>query len=116
MEPKVVIFKERIQRAIKAFKGQNVGSLQFGIDVKRCNECEHRSNDIRDNLLVTAGCRAGLMSELQHIVLPDGLSGEDELAAILAKAVDFYMVFDVGQPFDLYIEDVIIKEFANLEE
>lgn len=115
MEPKVVTFKERIQRAIKAFKGQNVGSLQFGIDVKRCNECEYRS-DIRDNLLVTAGCRAGLMSELQHIVLPDGLSGEDELAAILTKAVDFYMSIRVDQPFDLYIEDVIIKEFANLEE
>lgn len=114
MEPKVITFKERIQRAIKAFKGQNVGSLQFGIDVKRCDECGCRS-DIRDNLLVTAGCRAGSMSGLHYVVLPDGLSGEDELAAILTKAVDFYMTFKVDESFDLYIEDVIIKEFANLE-
>lgn len=115
MEPKVITFKERLNRAIKAFKGQNVGSLQFGIDVKRCHECEYRS-DIRDNLLVTAGCRAGLMSELHPLALPDGLSGEDELARILAKAVDFYMMFRVDEPFDLYIEDVILEEFVNLEE
>lgn len=115
MQPKVITFKERIQRAIKAFKGQNVGSLQFGIDIKRCDECEHRS-DIRDNLLVTAGCRAGLMSELHPLVLPDGLSGEDELARILAKAVGFYMMFKVDKPFDLYIEEIILEEFDNLEE
>lgn len=40
---KIITFKERIRRAIKAFKGENIGSLQFGIDVKKCSECEFKN-------------------------------------------------------------------------
>lgn len=37
--PKIITLKDRIHRAIKAFKGENIGSLQFGIDVKKRSEC-----------------------------------------------------------------------------
>ena len=30
---------DRIRDAIRAFRGKQVGSVTFGIDVKRCSEC-----------------------------------------------------------------------------
>lgn len=38
-----------------------IGDLTVGISVKRCEECEYKNRDIRDNLLVTAGVRAADM-------------------------------------------------------
>ena len=40
---KIVTFRERIRRAIKAFKGEKVGSLDFGITVTKCSECEYKN-------------------------------------------------------------------------
>lgn len=31
---------DRIRDAIKAFRGKSIGSIQFGIDVKRCSDCD----------------------------------------------------------------------------
>lgn len=32
---------ERFKRAINAFKGNSIGNLYFGVDIKRCDQCEH---------------------------------------------------------------------------
>lgn len=40
----VTTFKDRINRAIKAFKGKPVGSISLGVDVKRCCDCEYKGN------------------------------------------------------------------------
>ena len=34
---------DRIRDAIRAFRGKQIGSVTFGIDVKRCSECERNS-------------------------------------------------------------------------
>ena len=31
---------ERIRDAIRAFRGKQIGSVTFGVDVKRCSECD----------------------------------------------------------------------------
>ena len=41
-EPKIRTIRDKIRDAINAFKGKKIGSLHFGIDVKRCDECEYR--------------------------------------------------------------------------
>ena len=33
----------RIRAAIRAFKGEPIGSLTFGIDIKKCSECNHKN-------------------------------------------------------------------------
>ena len=59
---KKTTFIDRFKNAVKAFKGKPIGSVQFGVDVKRCDQCEYKNeNPIRDNLLVTAGARAAYM-------------------------------------------------------
>lgn len=42
MEPKIRTFKDRIRDAIRAFKGSQIGSLTFGVEVKRCDGCEYK--------------------------------------------------------------------------
>ena len=34
---------DRIRNAIRAFKRKPAGSIQFGLDIKRCSECQFRS-------------------------------------------------------------------------
>lgn len=31
---------DRIRDAIRAFRGKSIGSVTFGVDVKRCSECD----------------------------------------------------------------------------
>ena len=37
---KVVKLTDRLRNAWKAFKGGSVGSIHFGVEVKRCDKCE----------------------------------------------------------------------------
>lgn len=37
---KVVKLTDRLRNAWKAFKGTQVGSLHFGVEVKRCDKCD----------------------------------------------------------------------------
>ena len=32
---------DRLKAAARAFKGKPVGSLTFGLEIKRCDECEY---------------------------------------------------------------------------
>lgn len=40
---KITTLGDKINAAIRAFKGQQIGRLTFGVDIKKCNECEYRN-------------------------------------------------------------------------
>ena len=103
---------ERFKRAINAFKGNPVGNLYFGIDVKRCDQCEYKNvPEIRDNLLVTAGARAAYMNCNDKIDIPEGIEEEFKLSEFLTKIVDDYLRFD-WENFDLYLETKLIEKYG----
>lgn len=68
---------------------------------------------LRDNLLVTAGVRAASMECEELITLPFGVNGERELAEFIAKKADKYINEDLDEPYDLYIEDALEREYGN---
>ena len=103
---------ERFKRAINAFKGNPVGNLYFGIDIKRCDQCEHKNiPEIRDNLLVIAGARAAYMNYSDKIDIPEGIEEEFKLSEFLTKVVDDYLRFD-WENFDLYLETKLIEKYG----
>ena len=104
---------DRIKRSVKAFKGEPIGSLYFGVDVKRCDQCEYKNvPGNRDNLLVTAGIRAVHMDCLGDIDIPAGFDEENKLAELLTKVVDDYIRLDCGN-FDLYLEAKLIEKYGG---
>ena len=107
-------FKDRFKNAVKAFEGKQIGSVEFGVEVKRCDQCEYRgSNPIRDNFLVTAGARAAYMHDANVIKLPEGLEGEDELAYFIMEIVDYYYNELVDVNFDEYVEEELSKKYGG---
>lgn len=70
-------------------------------------------NTMRDNLLVTMACRAGIMTEKNLIRLPVGVEGEDEFAAFCAAAVNKFILEETDEPFDLYIESTLMERFKK---
>lgn len=107
--------RTRLKNAIRAFKGQPVaGSITFGLDVKRCSECEHKQDhSFRDNLLVTSGARVAYMNTMNHISIPDGIDGEHEVAMFISKVVDSYLCLDHEMNFDEFIEEAIQKKYRT---
>ena len=104
---------ERFKRAVEAFKGSPVGNLYFGIDVKRCDQCEHKNvPEIRDNLLITAGTRAAYMNCSDKIDIPEGIEEEFKLAEFLTEVIDGYLRFDRGN-FDLYLETKLTEKYGG---
>ena len=90
-----------------------VGSLHFGIDVKRCDQCKYKNvPEIRDNLLVTAGARAAYMNYSDKIDIQEGAEEEFKLAEFLTKVVDEYIRLD-GVNFDLYLETKLIEKYGG---
>ena len=39
-KPRVVTLSDRLRNAWRAFKGNEIGCVQFGVDVKRCDLCD----------------------------------------------------------------------------
>ena len=104
---------ERFKRAVDAFKGNPIGYLYFGVDIKRCDPCEHKNvPEIRDNLLVTAGARAAYMNYSDKIDIQEGSEEEFKLAEFLTKVVDEYIRLD-GVNFDLYLETKLIEKYGG---
>ena len=104
---------DRFKRSVNAFKGNPVGNLYFGIDVKRCDQCEYKNiPEIRDNLLITAGTRAAYMNCSDKIDIPEGIEEEFKLAEFLTKVVDEYIRLDGGN-FDLYLETKLIEKYGG---
>ena len=66
---------------------------------------------LRDNLLVTAGARAGYMDMQGYIDLPTGSAGEDELAEFIVELVDDYIRYEC-ESFDRYIESALYGKYG----
>ena len=110
---KKITLADRLKRSVTAFKGNPVGNLYFGVDIRRCDRCEHKNiPEIRDNLLVTAGARAAYMNYRDKIDIPEGIEEEFKLAEFLTKVVDYYLKFDCGN-FDLYLETKLIEKYGG---
>ena len=104
---------DHVKRSVEAFKGNPVGNLYFGVDIKRCDRCEYKNvPEIRDNLLVTAGARAAYMNYSDKIDIPDGIEEEFKLTEFLTKVVDDYLRRDCGN-FDLYLETKLIEKYGG---
>lgn len=104
---------DRVKRSVEAFKGKPICNLYFGIDVKRCDQCEYKNiSEIRDNLLVTAGARAVYMDYRGEIAILEGLEEEDKFAEFLTKVIDYYLSHDCGN-FDLYLETKLIEKYGG---
>lgn len=104
---------DRVKRSVEAFKGKPICNLYFGINVKRCDQCEYKNvPEIRDNLLITAGTRAAYMNCSDKIVIPEGIEEEFKLAEFLTKVIDDYLRFDRGN-FDLYLETKLIEKYGG---
>lgn len=106
---------KRLKDAIEAFKGgpkTKIGQMYFGMDVKRCWECEYKNVPaIRDNLLVTAGARSAYMHDKGVIEISSGLKGEDKLARFITRVVDEYLDGEFGN-FDIFIEQALMKGYG----
>ena len=110
---KKITLVDRIKRAVDAFKGNSIGNLYFGVDIKRCDQCEYKNvPEIRNNLLVTAGARAAYMNCSDKIHIPEGIEEEFKLSEFLTKVVDDYLRLDCGN-FDLYLETKLIEKYGG---
>ena len=89
-----------------------IGNLTVGISVKRCEECDYKNRDVRDNLLVTAGVRAGFMDYSEDIKLPPGLEGEADVANYISREIDYYLAADKKDPFDIFIEESLSARYG----
>ena len=112
-EIKKLTLRDRIKDAINAFRGRKIGSLHFGVDLKRCDECEYKNNDIREELLVIAGARAAYMECSNSIKLPEGIEGERWLSSFITNMVDLYLCNKDNTNFDEYIESVLLKRYGD---
>lgn len=108
------LFK-RLKHAARAFWDYPRHFIQLGVDVKRCDRCEHKNENlyIRDNLLVTAGARAAYMDVEDIIELPTGLKGENILSGFIARMVDQYLREGSDVIFDDYIETELLSEYGK---
>ncbi len=111
---------ERFQNAIRAFRGKPIGSVQFGIDVKRCDECEYKGDaNIREHLMVIMGARAAYMDSMNDIDIPEGLEGEGNLVEFVKKTVERYIqeaTDGEDNNFDEYIETALVKQYGKMME
>ena len=90
-----------------------IDDLTVGIDFKRCSECEYKNNDIREELLVIAGARAGYMYGENRIELNCGNDWEHKLACNIRRIVDGYLLSRDDVNFDLYIESALEQTYGG---
>lgn len=69
---------------------------------------------IRDNLLVTMGCRAGHMEAAGEILVGGTVDDDDKLAAFCSEMVDAYLNLDSDDiSFDEWIERALMEKFGH---
>ena len=71
---------------------------------------------VRDNLLITAGSRAGFMNAAGFIDIPPGIDAEDELAEYILDIVHEYASADQPESFDEFIERKILIKYGDGKE
>ena len=104
---------DRLKNAMYAFRGKPIGSIQYGVSVKKCEDCGFFNNRMRDDLLVTAGARAAYMHHDGFIKLPEGIEGEAALAFLVADIVDAYLSIEDRINFDEYIETILMDKYGR---
>lgn len=105
----------RLKNAINAFRGKEVGSIQFGVRVIQCAGCERfQPQSWRDDLLVTAGARAAYMDYKGLIEIPGYIAGESMLSAYISTEVDWYLnISPAGAvSFDEFIEQRLLDKYG----
>ena len=103
---------EDLKKAEAPKRNSPVDNLYFGIDIKRCDQCEYKNvPEIRDNLLVTAGARAVHMDYRGEIDIREGFEEENKLAAFLTKVIDYYLSDDDSKKLHEYKE--IIEDYKK---
>lgn len=108
---KPITLLDRLRNAVRAFKGNKIGELHYGVTVKRCDQCK-RDADIRDKLIAVAGARAAYMDSMNKINIPGDLMGENRMARYVISIVDNYLNQSPNTNFDAYIEALIEREFG----
>lgn len=110
----------RLKNAVRAFRGRPIQSLTLGLDIKRCDQYDYKSDSpIREHLMVIMGARAAYMDYACRIDLPGGLEGEGELVRFVRKTVNEYLRKSTdGEDinFDEFIETALMKEYGVLME
>jgi hypothetical protein len=105
---------DRFKNAVRAFRGKPIASVQYGMEIKRCDKCEYKcENPIRDDLLVTAGARAAYMHSMDYIDIPSGTEGESELAKFISRRVVWYLCNGYGLNFDEFIEQDLLAQYGG---
>ena len=57
---------DKCKDAYRAFRGKQIGSLTFGIDVKKCHECEYKNQDRIWYLCDRQACKNGCNPDCEH--------------------------------------------------
>ena len=107
----------RLKNAVRAFRGRPIQSLTLGLDIKRCDQCDYKSDApiIREHLMTIMGARAAYMDYAEMIDIPGGLGGEGELVWFVRKTVNEYLRKTTdGEDinFDEFIETALMNEYG----
>ena len=57
---------DKCRDAYRAFRGKQIGSLTFGIDVKKCSECDYKKQDQIWYLCDRQACKNGCNPDCEH--------------------------------------------------
>ena len=78
---------DKCKDAYRAFRGKQIGSLTFGIDVKKCSECEYR-------------CGADILYLCDQRACPNCSYPECEYTTDIRHAINFRRVCDFFKEID----------------
>lgn len=73
----------------------------------------NKKSEIRDNMLVTIGVRAGYMDSMNHISIGGSVHDEEMLAKFAVGVVDEYLATDNDMPFDEFIEKALTERYGK---
>ena len=105
----------RIRKAWCALQGKPYQTLELGLSIVECKNCQHRGDtSYRDHLLAKAGTRAAYMYYVGYIRLPkDAELGSPELCEFITKVVDAYLRLPDETDFDEFIENALREEYRR---
>lgn len=84
MGPKIRTFKDKIRDAIRAFKGSQIGSIIFGVDIKQCKDCKYKR--IYDECFTIDDCDREFLEKYADKFDRVNILTRQELEAVLKHA------------------------------
>lgn len=73
----------------------------------------NKRKEIRDNMLVTIGVRAGHMDSAGHLAIGGSVYDEESFAKFATSVVDEYLATDSDTPFDEHIETALTEKYGK---